>query len=194
VDVVLTISTKMGVSSSLLEDYRSLLEVANLLQRFKDHDFDFALGVDQLRVLVRDKETGKAIAKSFAPDTGVVNVLSFIAGAAALSKGKNLSKAAVIFETFDLHNQAFLAEHAVVMLLMSVVQGCVVLANLDKEKIFITESETLLSRCRKAVSQIFVTFNIEVPTKGPRKILKNQFEEWVTLRLGNTVSKDEILP
>ena len=28
----------------------SILKVADLLQRFKDHNFDFALGVDQLKV------------------------------------------------------------------------------------------------------------------------------------------------
>jgi hypothetical protein len=94
-----------------------------------------------------------------------VNALSYIAGAAVLSKGKNFSKAAVIFEVFDLHNEAVLAEHAVVMMLMSAITGCIALAKLDKNQMLNAE-KSLLSRCRKAVSHIFVALNIEAPCKG----------------------------
>ena len=75
-----TLSRKMGVTSSLLDGfgerplllYRrnsdaifhrpafnsinfitgNILEVGDLLQRFKSHDFDFALGADKLKVPV----------------------------------------------------------------------------------------------------------------------------------------------
>ena len=168
----------MGALNTKFEHYGdfSHSQAVDILNDFKQKDFDFFLGNEGLQELLETTNDNliEDITTSFDPrKTGFVTALEFICGVLTASKGSIQEKVGSIFDALDLRQKKSISYDELVILLEISLSGAVVLRGYEASKV-VPPTETLEILAAKAFTDTGMNFKDQ-----NNLISKSQFCSWV---------------
>jgi hypothetical protein len=106
----------------------TIIRVEKLLSDYLAKDLDFGLDYHGLSMILDgDKEWSEQIIKAFGSQNGLINVLSFISGAALVVTASPEEKASLCFRAFDFSGTGAISMDETTIMLMCALRGFVVI-------------------------------------------------------------------